>query len=284
MPRLPHRPAHRPSPRTLGRAVAAPALAGALVLGLAPAAPALPSSELATSGLATAVSAAQERKPLAGVTVVLDPGHQLGNKNFPEEINRLVQAGGFKKACNTTGTATNKGWPEATFVWQLAVRTRRKLRRLGATVRLTRHSNREDRWGPCINTRGKAGARYDADVLLSLHGDGSTTSGARGFHVIRPTKRKGWTGDIWKPSRRLARTLKRAMKRQGFPVANYVAGGTGIDARGDLGTLNLSDVPAVLLEAGNMRNRRDARAMRRTAGQRRYAAALVATVRRFTGN
>ena len=39
--------------------------------------------------------------------MVIDPGHQLGNHNFPRKINRLVPAGGFKKPCNTTGTATD---------------------------------------------------------------------------------------------------------------------------------------------------------------------------------
>ena len=55
-------------------------------------------------------------QPLAGKVIVLDAGHQLGNHNFPEEINRLVPAGGFTKPCNTTGTATNGGYPEATLV------------------------------------------------------------------------------------------------------------------------------------------------------------------------
>ncbi len=58
-------------------------------------------------------------RPLDGRVVVLDPGHQLGNHNFPRQINRLVPAGGFRKPCNTTGTATNRGYPEATFVWQV---------------------------------------------------------------------------------------------------------------------------------------------------------------------
>ena len=56
--------------------------------------------------------------------VVLDPGHQLGNHNYPRQINRLVPAGGFRKPCNTTGTATDGGYPEATFTWRVATRLR----------------------------------------------------------------------------------------------------------------------------------------------------------------
>ena len=89
--------------------------------------------------------------------VVIDPGHQLGNHNYPRQINRQVPAGGFTKPCNTTGTATNGGYAEATFAWQVARLLKARLERLGATVRLTRHSNRQDRWGPCVDERGRAG-------------------------------------------------------------------------------------------------------------------------------
>ena len=92
---------------------------------------------------------------LAGRVVVIDPGHQLGNHNFPRRIDRPVPAGGFTKPCNTTGTATAGGYPEATFAWQVSRRVAARLRQLGATVRLTRHSNREDRWGPCVDVRGR---------------------------------------------------------------------------------------------------------------------------------
>ena len=51
--------------------------------------------------------------------MVIDPGHQLGNHNYPAQIGRLVPAGGFRKPCNTTGTATNGGYPEATFTWRV---------------------------------------------------------------------------------------------------------------------------------------------------------------------
>src|SRR3954447_1942687 len=83
-------------------------------------------------------------KPLAGRLVVIDPGHQLGNHNFPRQINRLVPAGGIRKPCNTTGTATNGGYPEATMVWQVSLALAHRLRDLGARVTLTRTTNRQD--------------------------------------------------------------------------------------------------------------------------------------------
>ena len=66
-----------------------------------------------------------------------------------------------------------------------------------------------------------------------------------------------------------------------IPVAGYIAGGDGLDVRSDLGTLNLSDVPVVMVELGNMRSRVDARRMTSARGQARYARALAAAAYRF---
>ncbi|MCW2766226.1 MAG: cell wall hydrolase/autolysin [Nocardioides sp.] len=220
-------------------------------------------------------------KPLAGRVVVIDPGHQLGNHNYPKQINRLVPAGGFKKPCNTTGTATNNGYPEATFVWRVSRLLKHLLVDQGARVVLTRHSNRQDRWGPCVDERGRAGNAIAADLKVSIHGDGSYAAGARGFHVIAPTNRRPWTHDIYQPSKRLALTTRAALRGVGLPVANYIAGGDGLDFRSDLGTLNLSDVPTVMVELGNMRDRRDAGRMTSAAGQKAYAAALTRALLRY---
>jgi N-acetylmuramoyl-L-alanine amidase len=221
--------------------------------------------------------------PLSGRTVVIDPGHQLGNHRFPARINRLVPAGGFKKPCNTTGTATNGGYPEATFTWQVSRLLRHRLEALGATVRLTRHSNSEDRWGPCVNVRGRAGNRLHADLKISIHGDGSLAPRAHGFHVIAPTDRKPWTHDIFKPSRRMALDTRAALRGVGLRVAGYIAGGDGLDFRSDLGTLNLSDIPTVMVELGNMRNPTDAKQMTSASGRATYARGLAHAVRRFLG-
>lgn len=228
--------------------------------------------------VAAAVHSGVEALPLAGRVVVIDPGHQLGNHNFPVRINRLVPAGGFLKPCNTTGTSTNGGYPEATFAMAVSRLVRRRLSELGAQVIMTRTRNSEDLWGPCVDVRGRAGNAADADLKVSIHADGSWTG--RGFHVIAPTDRLLWTHDIYRRSRRLALDVRVALHERGFPYADYTAGGDGLDFRRDLATLNLSDVPAVMVELGNMRSRADARLMTSVDGRRRYAAALVTAIRR----
>ena len=130
-----------------------------------------------------------------------------------------------------------------------------------------------------MGARGRAGNRADANLKLSIHADGSYARGARGYHVILAADRRPWTHDIARPSRRLGLDLRRALRSGGFRTATYTAGGDGIDVRADLGTLNLSDIPTVMVELGNMRNRAEARRMVTRRGQAAYAKALVVGVK-----
>jgi len=227
------------------------------------------------------VAARSVAKPLAGVVIALDPGHQLGNSRFPRQINRLVVAGrGMRKPCNTTGTATNAGYPEATMTWQVVSRMRRQLRALGATVKLTRTVNSTRAWGPCVDVRGRFGAKVHAQLLVSVHGDGAASSG-HGFFTIAPTRSRMFHPGMQAKSVRLAKDLRRGMIGKGFVTSTYVRG--GYYTRDDLATLNLSAVPVAMIELGNMRNAGDARSMSSASGRARYAAALVAGIRRYLG-
>lgn len=215
-------------------------------------------------------------EPLAGLTIALDPGHQLGNHNYPVQMSRLVPAGGFRKACNTTGTATASGVPEATVVWRITRLVQRRLEALGATVRLTRTSNRQDRWGPCVDARGRFGGRVGARLTVSVHADGAPPAD-RGFHVIAPVHQRGPTA----ASLRLAKALRKGFDDHRLKRSNYIGDGTALSIRSDLATLNLSTVPVAMLEIGNMADRADARRMTSRTGQARYAAAIVAGIRDF---
>ena len=54
-----------------------------------------------------------------------------------------------------------------------------------------------------------------------------------------------------------------------------------LDFRSDLATLNLSNMPTVMVELGNMRNAKDAHRMTSKAGRATYARGLALAVRRF---
>ena len=228
-------------------------------------------------GEAAAADVAARPAPLAGRVIALDPGHNGGNARRPDVINRLVWAGTHRKACDTVGAATASGYPEAAFSWDVATRLRRILEARGAVVVLTRRSNAGV--GPCITERAAVGNRARADAALSIHADGAAV-GARGFHVIHPVALPRLTADIAAPSARLARTVRDAYAAgTGLPPARY-AGRGGLHARGDLGGLNLSDVPKVLIECGNLRNARDAQLLTQPRFRQRIAAALAAGLER----
>jgi N-acetylmuramoyl-L-alanine amidase len=237
---------------------------------------------VAGPAVSTPMAARSAALPLAGIRIALDPGHQLGNHNFPQQINALVPAGGFKKACSTTGTASNSGYPEATVNFEIASLVKKRLEALGAIVLMTRTSNSQTLWGPCVDKRGEFGKSVHAVLEVSLHADGAP-GGDHGFHVIAPKSRKPWTSDIAVASLRLAKALRGGLDGAHVARSNYIGGGTALSIRSDLGTLNMSDVPVAMIEIGNMRNGADARRMVVASGRSVYANAVVAGIRKYLG-
>ncbi|MBW1596543.1 N-acetylmuramoyl-L-alanine amidase [Streptomyces sp. JJ38] len=200
--------------------------------------------------------------PLAGTVVLIDPGHNPGNRNHPEAIGRQVDVGTHRKDCDAVGAETNAGYPEAEFTLDLARRVRDRLEAGGATVVLTHDGDRPH--GPCIDERARIGNEAGADAAVSLHADGAA-EGDRGFHVILPANVTAGAADtrgITGPSRRLGTHLvEHFAEATGTRPATYLGPDTaesGLDVRADLGGLNLSAVPKVFLECGNMRDTDDA--------------------------
>ncbi|MFD3734277.1 N-acetylmuramoyl-L-alanine amidase [Streptomyces sp. NPDC058632] len=209
---------------------------------------------------------------LKGKVVVIDPGHNPGNFQHTAEINRQVDIGTHSKECDTTGTSTNDGFTEAKFTLDVAHRMRALLEEQGATVRLTQDDDRP--FGPCIDERARIGNEAQADAVVSIHADGSG-AGNRGFHVILPGSVNSGAADtraIVGPSRDLGEHIAGNFVRvTGNGPSNYVGGGTGLVTRKDLGGLNLSTVPKVFVECGNMRDSKDAALL--TSGAWRQKAA-----------
>lgn len=209
---------------------------------------------------------------LKGKVVVIDPGHNPDNVEHTAAINRKVDIGTNWKECDTTGTSTNSGYSEAEFTLDVAHRLRTLLQQQGATVKLTQDGERE--YGPCVDERARIGNAAHADAVVSIHADGAG-AGDRGFHVILPATVHEGAADtraVVGPSKDLGKLIAGDFARTtGSSPANYVGDGTGLVTRKDLGGLNLSTVPKVFIECGNMRDTKDAALL--TSGAWRQKAA-----------
>nr|WSY55314.1 N-acetylmuramoyl-L-alanine amidase [Streptomyces sp. NBC_00886] len=198
--------------------------------------------------------------PLRGKVVVIDPGHNVTNFQHSAEINRKVDIGTNRKECDTTGTSTNSGYTEAQFTMDVSHRLKALLEKQGATVKLT-HDGDSPAWGPCVDQRAKIGNDAHADAAISIHADGAA-AGDRGFHVILPASVHAGAADtraIVAPSAALGRSIAgNYLRATGEQPSNYIGDGTGLVTRKDLGGLNLSTVPKVFIECGNMRDSKDA--------------------------
>lgn len=218
-------------------------------------------------------------RPLAGITVGIDPGHNGGNFAAPAYINQQIWNGRAWETCDTTGTATDSGYTEAQYNFSVATFLRADLRRDGAKVVMTRTSNRGV--GPCVNRRSQIINGAHANVAIDIHADGAPAWG-RGFAILEPIA-DGPNNRVIGSSERLGRDLRSAfLAGTPMPVSNY-DGVNGITQRNDLAGLNLTTVPKVLIECGNMRNATDAALLTSARFQRQAARAIETAIRRFLG-
>ncbi|NDK87971.1 N-acetylmuramoyl-L-alanine amidase [Gordonia desulfuricans] len=215
---------------------------------------------------------------LAGKTVFLDPGHQ-GSAAGHNLSQQVVDGRGGKKDCQTTGATAVNGTPEHTINWEVAQLVKAGLESQGARVVLSRPD--DTGWGGCVDERAAAASRSGAAIAVSLHAD-STTTGTdatkKGFHMIVPTLPipDATVNAVQSGEGRKASTVMRdAFVRAGFPTANYAGVVDGIQTRPDIAAVNLTKVPAVFIEMGNLSNPADAAALTGKDGQLKYSMAIT---------
>ena len=210
---------------------------------------------------------------IEGKSVFLDPGHSGANDASID--NQVPNGRGGTKECQTTGAATNDGYPEHSFNWDVATRVRAALEQMGVTVEMSRPDDASV--GPCVDQRAAAANRMRPDADVSIHADGGPASG-HGFHVnySAPPLNAVQSG----PAIVLATAMRDSMVADGMQPSTYI-GSDGLYGRADLAGLNLAEYPAVLVETGNMRNGGDAALMETADGRQHYADAITAGVVAF---
>jgi N-acetylmuramoyl-L-alanine amidase len=210
---------------------------------------------------------------IGGMAVFLDPGHNAVND---ASITRQVPNGrGGTKQCNTSGAATNDGYPEHAFTWDVVGQIQNALNQMGVGTQLSRGDDNSA--GPCVDQRAAAANAMRPDAIISIHADGGPPSG-RGFHVnySSPPLNDAQAG----PAMQLAHTMRDALVAAGYQPSTYI-GSDGLYGRDDLAGLNLAQYPAVLVELGNMKNADEAAQMESADGRARYAAAVTNGIRAY---
>jgi N-acetylmuramoyl-L-alanine amidase len=215
--------------------------------------------------------------PLAGRVVGIDPGHDGGNFSDPGYIDQQVWNGMEYEDCDTTGTQTADGFTEASFNFDVATDLQADLIAAGATVVMTRDSN--NGVGPCVTTRAQIINDAHAQVALDIHADGGPADG-RGFTVLEPVA-DGPNDAVIASSQQFGADVRAALLRYTpMPESDYY-GTDGVIDRDDLAGLNLTTVPKVLVECGNMPNPTDASLLESPSFQQQIATAFTAAIIEF---
>jgi len=271
-----------------GDARATPSVLAAISVGASPSDSAASASASASaspspSASASASPSAVMRANTVGATgkvVVIDPGHDGGNETHAAEINQLVPQGfGQEKACDTTGTNGDDGYAEHQFTFQVSLLVKADLEQHGLRVILTR--NNDTGVGPCVNVRAAIGNDAHAAAAISIHADGGP-AGGRGYQLLEAENSAGGAS-VDAASHRLAVDLHSTFNQEsGLVPSNYV-GSDGYEPRDDLAGLNLSTVPKIMVECGNMRNASDLALEESAAGRARMAQAIADGILRFLG-
>jgi N-acetylmuramoyl-L-alanine amidase len=215
--------------------------------------------------------------PLAGKIVGIDPGHNGLNYTDPSYIDKKIWNGREWESCNTTGTQTASGYTEAKFNFNVAMYLAGYLRKDGARVVLTRKNN--DGVGPCVNVRSYVLNRAHANVAIDIHADGGPSWG-RGFTVLEPVA-DGLNDKVIASSMRFGSYVHAGFLAYTSLRPSDYYGDDGYILRDDLAGLNLTTVPKVLIECGNMPNAADAAYLTSARGQQQIARALEAAIIRF---
>ena|SRR5579862_4229659 len=241
-----------------------------------------PPATTATTPPPATTAKAHAIRPLAGYVIQIDPGHNINNWRYPAEINRPVAFGppGQTKACDTTGAATASGYSEALYNLTVGTKVVGILRSWGATVVMT-PVNRVP-WGPCITERAAIGNRIHANAAVSIHADGSP-SAYHGFYVIvpqYPLPNVGLTAAMIRSDDRLGAAMLTAYHRvTGMPVSNLYP--TGYLRSEAYGGTDLSHVPKIFIETGNMPNPGEAARLESPAFRARVALGIADGIRLF---
>ena len=134
--------------------------------------------------------------------ICLDPGHGTA----PEIGRELEPIGPGSKRLKIKDAGGASG--EAPVALAIARRTRALLLARGYRVAMTRDGT-EYRGGN--RERARFCNASSAALMIRIHADGSSDSSVHGVSTLVPALRRGWTDDIYGPSRRAGQLLQQEL-------------------------------------------------------------------------
>lgn len=185
-----------------------------------------------------AITVEEEKGPLDGVIVGIDPGHQAHGNSEKEPVSPGSTETKAKVSSGTQGVKTRI--PEYEVNLQVGLLLRDALEAQGATVYMTRESNDVD-----ISNVERATMMNElgANIVLRLHCNGSTNQSVSGIGLYVKS-----SGDGAEESYAICEPLIKAMgEATGARTED-------IHVRDIYSGLNWSTVPSILVEMGYMSN------------------------------
>jgi N-acetylmuramoyl-L-alanine amidase len=176
--------------------------------------------------------------------ILIDPGHQqtadYSRENAAPGLNSTV----YKVATGARGVSTEV-W-EYVLVLDVALKLETELKDLGYQVALTR---KEHDVHITNKERGEMAKEIGADILVSLHADGSSVASVQGVSVLSPAPDVSF---IDSNRAAISETLSTLIVDE--LARSTGARNRGVHFRNNLSILNWSAVPSSLVEIGFMSN------------------------------
>ena len=187
-------------------------------------------------------------KPLEGIIIGIDPGHQ---RNANDDLETVMPSSSDLKqkvSSGTTGSFT--GVPEYVVNLQVGLKLKKNLEALGAKVIMSRTTHNVD-----ISNAERAKTMNEANVdcWIRIHANGTDNPDVHGMFILVPEKGYMNTGSdtVQENSVILAKAvLSQAVKATG-------AKDLGIKMRTDQSGFGWSSVPVCNIEMGHMTNKQE---------------------------
>jgi len=214
-------------------------------------------------------SSEEERTSTPEIPMILiDPGHQAEPDYSRENAAPTLNSTVYKVSTGTRGVAT--GVWEFQLVLDVALKVETELKDLGYQVVLTR-----DRHDVHITNkeRGQMAKEVGADILVSLHADGSSITSAQGVSVLSPAFNVSFIdGDRAAVSKTLSTLIVDELAKA------TGARNRGVHFRNNLSILNWSEVPSALVEMGFMTNPEEDKKMQTDEYQEKIARGIASGI------